>query len=210
MMFDICLILIILFPIVYQLVLSYAGLGDYLLFVPRDPSSLFSLNKEGIVSVIGFACIYMFGARVGAALLGQRRTFGQWRRLAGNLGIVSAACWATWFVVTVVIGWDTSRRLANLPYVLFVIGYNLPIIAGLLAVDLAVGFPPQPILYDTINRNQLVLFLLANVMTGAVNMSMRTLWAGGAVGFAVLCTYMGVLCAVAYALHARNITLKFW
>lgn len=50
----------------------------------------------------------------------------------------------------------------------------------------------------------------ANLMTGLVNMSMRTLCATDAQAYAVLATYMVAVSAIALVLHDRNIALKFW
>jgi len=49
---------------------------------------------------------------------------------------------------------------ANLPYVLFTLAYNLPFLALLLGMDLAVGFTRKGLIYPAINRNMLFTFLL--------------------------------------------------
>ena len=50
----------------------------------------------------------------------------------------------------------------------------------------------------------------ANVLTGAVNFSMQTLYASDATAFAVLAGYIGTVCVVAAILHSLGITLKAW
>lgn len=58
------------------------------------------------------------------------------------------------------------------------------------------------------NRNQLAFFILANLLTGAINLSMRTLYAPAPVAVAVVLGYMLVLLLL--AVMARRSTLKFW
>lgn len=50
----------------------------------------------------------------------------------------------------------------------------------------------------------------ANVLTGAVNFSMPTLYTPDPLAFAVLLAYMLTLTVVAAVLHAGNVTLKAW
>ncbi|NWV72111.1 PIGW protein, partial [Malurus elegans] len=68
----------------------------------------------------------------------------------------------------------------------------------------------QPCLISAINKNQLLFFLLANVMTGAVNILIDTIHSRAALTLCILHLYMFFNCLVMYILHAKNIILKFW
>ncbi|NWR52359.1 PIGW protein, partial [Regulus satrapa] len=70
--------------------------------------------------------------------------------------------------------------------------------------------PSQPCLISAINKNQLLFFLLANVMTGAVNILIDTIHSEAAFTLCILHLYMFLNCLIMYLLHARNIVLKFW
>ena len=62
-----------------------------------------------------------------------------------------------------------------------------------------------------VNRNQLAFFLLANLMTGAVNLSMRTLYAPTSTAMTVILGYMLALTLVFVLLdRVFDVTLKFW
>ncbi|NWW78788.1 PIGW protein, partial [Climacteris rufus] len=65
-------------------------------------------------------------------------------------------------------------------------------------------------LINAINKNQLLFFLLANVMTGAVNILIDTLHSKAAFTLCILHLYMFFNCLIMYILRARNIVLKFW
>ncbi|XP_068066798.1 phosphatidylinositol-glycan biosynthesis class W protein [Anomalospiza imberbis] len=68
----------------------------------------------------------------------------------------------------------------------------------------------QLCLISAINKNQLLFFLLANVMTGAVNILIDTIHSKAAFTLCILHLYMFLNCLIMYILHARNIVLKFW
>ncbi|NWI55717.1 PIGW protein, partial [Calyptomena viridis] len=69
---------------------------------------------------------------------------------------------------------------------------------------------PHFCLISAINKNQLLFFLLANVMTGAVNILVDTIHSKAAFTLCILHLYMFLNCLVMYILHAKNIVLKFW
>ena len=60
-----------------------------------------------------------------------------------------------------------------------------------------------------VNRNQLVYFLVANVLTGIVNFSIQTIFCTPLKGFLVVCSYLLVLNFFISVLHLREKTLKF-
>ena len=61
----------------------------------------------------------------------------------------------------------------------------------------------SPCLYRAVSHNSLPFFLAANLATGAVNLSMRTIYAGAATGLAVLVLYAGALCAAVLLVDGR-------
>ncbi|KFQ26277.1 Phosphatidylinositol-glycan biosynthesis class W protein [Mesitornis unicolor] len=65
-------------------------------------------------------------------------------------------------------------------------------------------------LISAINKNQLLFFLLANVMTGMVNILIDTIHSKTAFTLCILHLYMFLNCLIMYILHAKNIVLKFW
>ncbi|XP_078657894.1 glucosaminyl-phosphatidylinositol-acyltransferase PIGW-like [Branchiostoma floridae x Branchiostoma belcheri] len=69
---------------------------------------------------------------------------------------------------------------------------------------------PDWCLLSAVNRNQLFFFLLANLLTGAVNLCVDTLRTDHFLSFCIVFAYMLQLCNIVVVLHARNISLKFW
>jgi len=67
-----------------------------------------------------------------------------------------------------------------------------------------------PTIYQAIDYNGLVFFLLANLATGAVNMMVPTLHTEDLLAVAILWGYLAVLSLVAQVLYKCNIKLKCW
>ncbi|KAF8465850.1 GWT1-domain-containing protein [Russula ochroleuca] len=64
---------------------------------------------------------------------------------------------------------------------------------------------PAPPLLEAVNQNSLAVFLLANVATGVVNLSMRTMYASNGRAMCVLGAYAFGMCAFAWAMRGRRV-----
>ena len=65
-------------------------------------------------------------------------------------------------------------------------------------------------LLEAINRNGLVYFLLGNLLTGLINMSIPTIHTPALPAVTILFLYSLALSLIVYILHLSNITLRFW
>ena len=119
---------------------------------------------------------------------------------------------------------SVSRRLANMPYFLWVASFNSTQIALCYAIE-SMCFPnlykattkaeetqrakdaTSPLLF-AYNRNGLAIFLLANLLTGLVNLTLPTLKMGTLESMAVLVGYTAILSAVALGLDRANLSIK--
>lgn len=218
--------------VTYQVLLETTNLKAYILTAPR--TDLLSKNREGICSFVGYLAIYLAGLDLGMFLMPSvinprsNASAGMQR----NTLIMTMAVWggiwsALYFISTDIrygFGLTVSRRLANLPYVLWVASFNSIQLLVYCIID-SIFFPAfynaadirsQKESYDTAtsqvlrayNRNGLALFLLANLLTGLVNMTVPTLDVTPALAMAVLIAYTAVLSGVALVLDANNISLK--
>lgn len=99
-----------------------------------------------------------------------------------------------------------SRRSANPPFALWVLAHNAGLLAALLAVQRgahALGRSSPPRLVTAVSRALLPTFLVANLLTGAANLSLDTAAVADGPAAALLCAYMGLVCAAAHVLSGR-------
>ncbi|OMJ27689.1 GPI-anchored wall transfer protein 1 [Smittium culicis] len=188
---------------IYQILLSFFGLENYILFAPRV--DLISQNKEGIFSFIGYLCIYFAGLRVGQEILknpttSKKQTSSYFSKKAKTLFYIWFSLYLLFLLSTEVIGMKVSRRVVNLPYIVLAIWTNTFILWVFTIFDQLVfdfSFLPflnaspkrsahiedytilyqkqvPPILH-ALNYNGLFIFLLANIFTGLVNLGVREL-----------------------------------
>lgn len=224
--------LAIILGIAYQVILESTSLKAFILTAPR--TDLFSMNREGICSFVGYLAIFLAGQDMGMFILPRNihpnnnaSNATQRNTLLIRMG-AWAAGWTTLYFLatnfTYGAGLDVSRRLANFPYVLWVAAYN--------STQLLVCCLTETIFFPTFynatdskteqeaynaatstilrayNRNGLALFLVANLMTGLVNMTVPTLNVGPAVSMGILVGYAAVVTSLAVILDARNLSIK--
>ncbi|KAK0747743.1 GWT1-domain-containing protein [Apiosordaria backusii] len=218
----------------YQLILETTGLKAWILVGARD--NLLSMNREGICSFWGYLAIFLAGQDMGMVVL--PRSLGgsspssktSARVLLTKMGTWAAVWLGLYFLATDFTygaGLSVSRRLANLPYMLWVVAFNQALLFAFAVVDV-VFFPQfysagaggdaraEKEAYETAtsrvlkayNRNGLAVFLLANLLTGLVNMTVPTLHVGGLATMGILVAYMGAVTGVAVGLDVWNVTIK--
>ena len=187
------MVLSLLITFGYELLLNFTNLSAYILVAPR--TDLISENKEGI-----FSFYWIFGNFLGGQINGVLYTSffdiiglffsptvsykyfplkGNHSRYKTVLCLLASSAFHNvllWFSLQ----WLTaSRRLANLPYVLWVTSYNTFFISLYVLVE-ALLFPSSyniaysntvPESLEAVNSNGLAIFLLANIATGLINMT---------------------------------------
>ena len=217
---------------IYELALDKTELGAYILVAER--TDLLSKNREGIFSFFGYLAIFLAGQSLGSFALPREKPIRKGASaielvrdtILGKL-VVSAIVWTSLFYFATSyygLRLGVSRRLANLPYFLWVSSYNSYQIAICYAIE-TVLFPniyktsskeeenqraknATSAVLNAFNRNGLAVFLVANLLTGLVNMALPTLHMSVISAMAVLVGYMGVLTTVALLLDRFDISIK--
>ena len=226
-------ILSILLSTIYQSSLEFTGLKAYILTAPRV--DLLSQNREGVFSFLGYLAIFLAGQGAGTYILPRTMDLGsktetatkERRRLIIRL-VSSSFGWILLLALATSYnyGFDlqVSRRLANLPYVFWVSAFNCAQITVFCLIE-TILFPGVHKATDktterresavatsrvlkAFNTNGLAIFLLANLLTGLVNLTMNTLSVGKEGAMGVLVAYAGLLTAIAAALDAWGIAIR--
>ena len=247
-------------------------------------TGLLSANREGVVSSVGYLAVYMAGIQLGRWLFRKRKTVAEFYSVVLFLGVGVVLLWTLTSVCEVYVQ-PVSRRMANLPFILWLVR-NIGCRDGLclLCKPLSKGHKNQPMLFlepgvvskikqkhgshsffsplqfsqvclflllflstdllllrlwhtvpssslpsplyttssstrpttappplcmvSAVDYNQLLFFLLANLLTGLVNFSLDTLHTGPLLALAVLVGYMCVLVSLSLTLHRHRIKIK--
>lgn len=122
-----------------------------------------------------------------------------------------------------------SRVLANMGYVLWVLSVATSLTVLFMLLEVFYYFlsfdkprvPHQdtneaeetsycPIILNAINYNGLAFFVLANLLTGLVNLTFQTMLVNAAGCLFILTAYMFVLCSITTFLFVNKIKLKIW
>ncbi|CED82797.1 Uncharacterized membrane protein [Phaffia rhodozyma] len=224
----------IILTLVHQALLSFYGLEQWAINSPR--TNLLTMNKEGIVSFPGYLALYLLGLDLGQYILppsarfaySLRRPTSKTISKPGSLVPVLVGLSAVWWTLLWITmgcgvdGWgvQVSRRLANLPYVLWITAFNTTFLLGYLAIQLA--FEPTtiessreivsnrgasvPLLLAAGNTNAQLVFLIANLLTGLTNLSINSLEMTNVQAVGILIAYSGAVYGIAWML--QGIQLK--
>ena len=227
------LVIAVFLSATYQLLLDKTSLKAYALTAPR--TNFIAQNREGLLSFAGYLTIFLSGQAMGLQILPRNPKASskdptpseQKRRMLSDL-VVQSVLWTSFFLFTISynygLGLQVSRRLANLPYVAWVVAFNCTQLLAFYAIE-ALAFPnllsskardverkecdrATSRVIKAYNRNGLALFLLANLLTGLVNMTFDTLRIGHQEAVALLTAYALTVTAVALALDMWNISVK--
>ena len=217
----------------YQTLLAFTRLEAYILTAPR--TSLLSQNREGVFSFWGYLAIFLAGQALGFDVLPHSPSQNlasesgpqQRKRLLTRLVAWSAVWGFLYYSLTsynIGIAFQVSRRLANLPYVLWISAFNCAQTTVFCLVE-TLFFPGVYMAADRIserresenatsrvlkafNRNGLAMFLLANLLTGLVNLTLDTLSMSQTGAMFLLIVYAALLTAVAVELDTWNLSIK--
>ncbi|KAF2758745.1 GPI-anchored wall transfer protein 1 [Pseudovirgaria hyperparasitica] len=208
------------------------NIKEFVFLAPR--TDLFSANREGIFSFIGYLAIFLSGQATGTYALPRQvilpKTATLFQKLRSST-VARLVAWAVvwWSLYYVSVSYNrfnlrVSRRLANMPYFLWVSAFNTSQMALYCAIE-TICFPDLYTSPDretekaraefatssvlrAFNRNGLAIFLIANLFTGAINMTMNTLDMERSESMAILINYLAGVATVALVLDRFNISIK--
>lgn len=213
----------------YQFVLNHTLLVDFVITAPRN--TLFSANREGILSLFGQVPLYLLAELLSYYLffdgkaavevesiptsalsaeappisddeqqgdskepMGSRwrvLSTGPLRSLLLKISGAFVFVFVLWILASSV--QPTSRRLCNAAYVLLILALSLFVILCIIIADVIGGVHVRILTLQHMNDYQLPIFLGANLLTGFVNMSMKTIYASQPIAMIVLLLYAAVI-----------------
>ncbi|VVC28606.1 GWT1 [Cinara cedri] len=195
---------------IYEIALNF-GLADWIMSdAPRD--SLFSANREGILSLIGYEALFLYSL----SMKWHFSVFIKKNYLINNISILIATAFmsvALFFLTTILsYFFGVSRRLANAGYVYWTLSISCYMLFMSIIIEHFITiilqkkgymseFNKISLIIDSINDNLLLFFLFANIITGSLNMCMYTLTMNTINSLIILSLYMFVIYYSIYILH---------
>jgi phosphatidylinositol glycan class W len=122
---------------------------------------------------------------------------------------------------------DTFIQQANLPYVLWVTAYNSSFLLCYVLIYMIFLQPLQvdddnddmqrtklqqsktPLLLSSLNHSAMIVFLIANLLTGLINISIQTMYTSHFVAIIILTLYVSICLALATFVHFRGWKISF-
>lgn len=182
---------------------------------PRE--GFLSANREGLVSLPGYASLYFAGVFIGRIHTRDNIDLQEDLLRAFKSFVASGVFFFLTFVLKS--HFDVSRRLMNITYVAWLIAFSLLLIGIIIIIEIAVRIASYiegcaksevviPIIVDAVNYNGLFFFILANLFTGIVNLSIKTLLMPSFISLLILMVYMLFLCYVVSFMYRHRIRIR--
>jgi phosphatidylinositol glycan class W len=221
--------------VAYQCLLSLADFKDWIIVGDNKDGTytggFVHSNRPGVFSSIGYCSLYMFGVQVGQLIFKEKSRWIDHAKCVEKLALIASSCGFFTWLLHAQIG-KSSRMIANLTFVIWQITHNTILLLSSYIADLICAIystPEKPIipgqcescsdrkrssncccLLSAINKNQLFFFLIGNVMTGLVNLAIKTGSVEAILALAALFAYGSTVCGLTCILFVYNVSTKFW
>lgn len=175
----------------YQYCLSNYNLQEFVENSPRTcweeksfRCNFIAANREGILGVVGYLVIFLLGEQIATKCIWKTQGLDRGKKLYG----VAALLWTVLAVLIQVLEIPVSRRSTNASFCVWTLAHNTLILAFLWSVTETV--PP---IFEAVNRHGLLVFVVANLLTGLTNITINTLEASDTRALVVLVSYLGAV-----------------
>jgi phosphatidylinositol glycan class W len=193
----------------YQYALIELSLTDYIFNSPR--ASFVSSNREGICSLVGCVALYLLSESISHVLfftpaineMTKGRLMDETKQLVreANKDIFQAMLKLTFLCGALFGLWkiseyfqQTSRRLFNAAFVFQCLMLAVFALFLLCSVEFLCSRQVNSIRsLELLNRHQLLVFLVANLMTGLVNLTVPTIYCSPQSSMCILVVYIFVV-----------------
>jgi len=223
--------------VMYEGLLTFY-LADWILDTDTPRDNIVNSNREGLFSALGYLSIYLAGVSWGRDVFELNKTVSELMVMLRLLLLWTAVMWLS-LGYSLTFFMPPSRRLANYAFFTWILAYNLTILSFFLITDLivihlqsktkskmkgsrtksskdSVKAPETSTMYrcpnfvKAVDHNPLFFFLLANLLTGLINITVETINTEDNTAVLIILIYQAVLAIVVTCLYRCNIKLKCW
>lgn len=200
----------IAFGIIHEIALQ-SGLGEYCISEKVPRHSFVEANREGLVSVTGFVSLYLISVYIGSIVYkNQYLELNQYKNYIFKMSRIIFIS----FILTFISIYTTkiSRRLSNIGYISWIVSLASSTLAISSIVfdfimQIVIKSNKIPILFDLINYNGLIFFLISNLLTGFVNIFLDPRSRNIFESIIILLIYMSIPCTLNYFLYKQKIRI---
>ena len=159
----------------------------------------FAANREGILGCLGYLSMFFISEDIAQYCIWDKSFVESPSKQGKRLSICCALLWAALWILVSILDVPVSRRSTNASFIIWTLAHNVAILLLIWAAYyLARSRSVSPI-FDAVNRHGLIVFILANLMTGLVNITINTLEVGDGQALGVIFVYLFAVGSVALA-----------
>jgi len=217
----------------YQIFLNHS-ITDYLRHFSKDENDNFmDANRFGIYSSIGMVSLYFAGCAYGHQVFKKRETLWEQFRLLLCIVCSSAVLWIAMLVANSNIEM-ASRCFGNITYILWATAHNSALLASNFLLEFIAVLVNKQLedpwipgcckscyykdksrarcccLLSAIAANQLLFFVIGNLLTGLINALLKTRKIHTVPAMSALTVYLLACTGIVCLMMARRWSIKFW
>jgi len=186
-------LLIIMILIIHEIILlRYFHFDNYLILSDNLRKNFIDANREGIFSLGGYVCLYLIGIYIGRLIINNEGNY-RFKQMIIQFSIA--------MIILCGISFNPSRKLCNFSYISSTTGLACMCMASFSIIQwllLRKGLLTESILLKNINQKGLDTFLLANVLTGLINLNINTIDTSDFMSLVIISIYMFIVSVFAY------------
>lgn len=202
--------------VAYQIFLNYYAMDS--IVNNDDRGNFFMANKEGFLSIIGLTGYHLVYTRLQLIIDSASKThkrYGITQTLKALLRLAAPAI--VGMIVMHNFVQPSSRRISNAAYicwsacmVMFLLGCEVTVNSGIAALQRRYHNVDDlgSKIYTGFSQNAMPLFLLANILTGAINFALDTNSMPNLPSLATISAYLAFLSVIAYQLLLHKYDIR--
>ena len=161
--------------------------------------NFFAANREGILGCVGYLSMFFISEDIAQYCIWEESCTKDPSKRGKRLSMCCSILWAALWVLVSVLEIPVSRRSTNATFVIWTLAHNVTILLMIWAAFFFTSGSSVSPIFDAVNRHGLIVFILANLMTGLVNISINTLEVADGQALGVIFVYLFAVGSVALA-----------
>ena len=161
--------------------------------------NFFAANREGILGCVGYLSMFFISEDIAQYCIWEESCTKDPTKRGKRLSICCSILWAALWVLVSVLEIPVSRRSTNAIFVIWTLAHNVTILLMIWAAFFFTSGSSVSPIFDAVNRRGLIVFILANLMTGLVNITINTLEVADGQALGVIFVYLFAVGSVALA-----------